>query len=230
MSGADEWESLAGAWREAITDDPIFDTDVLPLLRRVLGHPAGEVLELGCGDGRVLRALGGGIGCDVSLELLRRASVESPVVRCRLPDLAWLRSESVDAAIAVLVLEHIADLGGLLAEARRVVRAGGVLAVVANHPAFTAAGSGPIVDLTDGEVLWRWGPYFDEGPAPVPIGSRSATVHHRTLGAILTEAAGAGWLLETLEERPLSGAAVRAIPGYAGQEQLPRLVAVRWIR
>lgn len=227
---ADEWQALGDWWLGEIADDPIFASDVVPLLEAALPESGGWWLDLGCGDGRVMRSLRAvTLGCDLSQQLLRRVP-EGRAVRCRLPDLRWLRSDVLDGAYAVLVVEHIADLDGLLAEVIRVVRPGGHLVVVANHPAFTADGSGPVVDMTDGEVLWRWGPYFASESASIRIGAAAATVHHRPMGQILTSAAGAGWSLQMLEERPLSAAAVAAEPGYSGQETLPRLVAMRWSR
>lgn len=229
---SDEWSEAAGWWFAEVADDSLFATDVLPLLDSVMprGHE-GPWLDLGCGEGRVMRALAGDVvGCDVSLDLLGAAARFGPVVQCRLPDLGWLRPGSLAGAYAVLVFEHLADLAAILAAVRRAVRPGGFLVVVANHPAFTAEGSGPIVDVDDGEVSWRWGPYLEVGATPTDVGGRVVTFHHRPVGMWLTEAARAGWSLEVMSERSLSEAAVAAHPGYAGQQQLPRLVAWRWSR
>ncbi len=224
----DEWDALAGVWAIEIERDPVFMTDVLPLVANLVGS-TGRWLDLGCGEGRVRRRLEvDSIGCDISIELLERARRSGPVVRCRLPSLGWLRADAVDGAYAVLVLEHLSDAGRFFAETARVVRPGGSLVVVANHPAFTAEGSGPIVDLSDGEVLWRWGPYFEAGEVTAPLGASEVTMHHRSLGVLLTTAAEAGWSLSIMREMPLSPAAVCAVPGYFGQESLPRLVGLRW--
>ncbi len=227
---ADEWDTLAGVWAAAAERDPVFATDVLPLVASLIGS-TGRWLDVGCGEGRVRRQLEvASIGCDISMELLQTARRSGAVVRCRLPSLGWLREGAVDGAYAVLVLEHLPDADRFFAETARVVRPGGSLVVVANHPAFTAAGSGPIVDLNDGEVLWRWGPYFEPAEVTIPLGTGEVTMHHRPLGALLTAAAGAGWSLSIMCEQPLSSAAVQAVPGYAGQGSMPRLVGLRWSR
>jgi len=98
---------------------------------------AGErVLDLGAGDGafaaELLAAGCDVVAVDVAEEALRRA-------RARVPGLDARRSEedgrlpldedSVDAVWAGEVLEHVADVVGLLAEVRRVVRWGGRLIV-----------------------------------------------------------------------------------------------------
>ena len=225
-----EWAGDVRWWFDEVAEDAIFDSDVLPLATSLLAGASGTWLDLGCGEGRVMRAIAGQtIGCDLSLPLLR-ACPRGVVVRSRLPDLRWARDGAFAGAYAVLVLEHLADLASVLQSVHRVVRPGGRLAVVANHPAFTARGSGPVVDVDDGEVLWRWGPYFDAGPAPVRFAGGEVTFHHRSLGEILTTAAEAGWSLERMDERPLSAAAVAAAPGYVGQERLPRLIGLYWAR
>jgi SAM-dependent methyltransferase len=227
----EEWSGLEPWWLGQVGTDPIFQSDVAPLLRDMMPIRNGRWLDLGCGEGRMLRELGGDlVGCDLSHALLTRCSGTAPVVACRLPDLGWLRSESLEGAYAVLVLEHLPDVTKMFEAVHRVVKPGGSLVVVANHPAFTAAGAGPIVDLTDGEVLWRWGPYLDEAPTLTDVGGATVTFHHRPIGAWLRTAATARWVLEDMQERGLSDAAIAAEAGYADQAGLPRLVGWRWRR
>jgi len=228
---SDDWTGAADWWRTEVAGDDVFATDVMPLVDELVTVGQGPWLDLGCGEGRVMRRLGGDVvGCDVSGALLRTAAAWGPVVECRLPQLGWIRTAALAGAYAVLVLEHIADLDELLAQTHRVVRPGGWLVSVANHPAFTAAGSGPVVDVDDGELSWRWGPYLEAAETPTEVGGRVVTFHHRPVGVVLTAAARTGWVLDTMVERGLGAEAVAANPGYGGQEQLPRLVGWRWRR
>ena len=88
----DEWEGLADWWIDELEADPIYALDVIPLALELLGDRRGVALELGCGDGQVMRAVAGRVvGTDISQQLLRRAAVQGPVVRGRLPDLDWVR-------------------------------------------------------------------------------------------------------------------------------------------
>ncbi len=223
-----EWAEHADWWLSEIRDDHIYASDVHPLLDRLIGRPSGIALDLGCGEGRVMSRIPGTVvGCDVSIELLRLAG-RHPVVLSELPDLRWLRPGVVDTAYMVLVIEHLPDLE-VFASAARVVRPGGSLVVVMNHPAFTAEGSGPIVDPADGEVLWRWGSYFVPATTRMATPAAEVTFYHRPLATILSAAGGAGWMLEELVETGLSAAAVAAEPGYLGQEQMPRLLGARWM-
>ncbi len=77
--------------------------------------------------------------------------------------------DTLDGAYCVLTLEHVPDHATLFSELARVVRRGGVAALVINHPVWTAPGSTPVTDV-DGEVLWRPGEYFSRGSSEVPAG------------------------------------------------------------
>jgi SAM-dependent methyltransferase len=103
----------------------------LALVRRLL-PPAGRALDLACGTGRLSAALDRPgfrvVGLDVSPEMLRvaRGRGPAPMVQgdgFRLP----FRDGAFDAAVALRLLFHFADVGMLLGEMARVVRPGGAL-------------------------------------------------------------------------------------------------------
>lgn len=224
-----EWDDLADWWVDEVTD-PAYADDVQPLVDTLLASATGPALDIGCGDGRLATSLPEPvIGCDLSRQLLDRARVVGvDVVQCHLPDLDWLRSDSVGTAVACLVLEHIPDAIGFFEATRRVVRSGGSLVVVANHPAFTSGGAGPVIDQSDGEVLWRWGSYLVDSIAAEPAGEGSVVFHHRSLGALLNAAAETGWSLDHMIEVGASPASIARVPTLQGQEHMPRLVGLRW--
>lgn len=205
---------------------------MVPLALELLDGAEGVVLDLGCGEGQLLRALEAVrvVGCDLSLTLLRTAVRTSPAVRCRLPELGWVKPGAFDGAACVFVLEHLADVEALFSSVANAVRSGGIFVVVMNHPSYTADGAGPVIDMSDGEVLWRWGDYFEPGASTEPAGSGSVTFYHRPLDAILNAAAAGGFILEEAREVGLAPDAVARDPGFAGQEHLPRLLGVRWRR
>lgn len=228
-------EDLAAWWLDEVVSDPAYREVVVPLALGVIAPRAGErYLDLGCGEGQVMRVVARSgalvIGCDGSPALAKRAAAAGPVVVGRLPDLSWVADGSLDGAYAVLVVEHLAGFGDLLRAAARAVRPGGMLAVVANHPAYTAPGSAPVLDPEDGEILWRWGPYLEEGSSGVPAGRGSVTFHHRPLGHLLSAAADAGWCLERLVEHGVGEAQAASDPLLSAQRHIPRLLAARWRR
>lgn len=222
----DPWDGdLAAWWVEEVAGDPAYREDVDPLLASLIPQPAtGVLLDGGCGDGRLLGRFGETIGVDRSRDLAGRASGRGPVAVADLVALPFADCAFAGAYL-VLVLEHLEDPTPALAEIARVVTPGGWLAVVLNHPAFTAPGSGPLIDPEDGEVSWRWGAYLAPGHSDEPAGERRVRFHHRPVGSLLSSFAAAGWCLETLEERPVLAGGDSIL---APQSGFPRLLGGRW--
>ncbi|MGQ0849705.1 MAG: methyltransferase domain-containing protein [Actinomycetota bacterium] len=227
------WDSLGQWWLRELVIDPAYQEEIGPLLLDLLAPEPGRLyLDLGCGEGWLMAAVreAGGrvVGCDLNSELLRRAAKHGPVVQAALPELRWLRPHSVDGALVGLVLEHLEDEAVFFSAVAQAMRPGGVLALVINHPIWTAPHSGPIEDA-GGETLWRPGTYFGRGHSDEPAGRRKVRFYHRTLADLLNASAGAGWALVRMEERGISPAQVERIADYAGQEHIPRLLGVRWV-
>jgi SAM-dependent methyltransferase len=110
-------------------------------------RPGERVLDLGCGAGRFVAALRDAgadpVGVEIAESALARASAVVPGADLRLlePDGSIpLEHGSVDLVWCSEVLEHVADGGHLLQEARRVLRPGGrILVTVPYHGRFKAA-------------------------------------------------------------------------------------------
>lgn len=195
-----------------------------PLLLDVATFEPGRTyLDLGCGDGRVMRVVASRkafpIGIELSPALARIARHHGPVVVAELPSLAFLKTSSVDGAYCVLVLEHLSDEEAFFSEMARVVRPGGALALVINHPVWTAPDSTPITD-TDGEVLWRPGGYFNRGESSVPAGNDIVAFQHRSMADLMNAASASGWSLAAMIEEPHHD--------LGDQPGIPRLLACRW--
>jgi len=218
------WSDMGEWWLTELEDDPAYEEVVTPMLLDVWqARPGALYLDLGSGEGRVMRTvLGGGgrvHGIEMNQILASRSAEAGPTILARLPDLAYLRSDAYDGAYCVLVLEHIPDYGGFFDEVARVVKPRGTLSLVMNHPVWTSPGSTPITD-SDGEVLWRPGGYFSEGFTDESVGTATVRFHHRPLGPLLTAAADAGWSLERMVETPHHE--------LDDQGGISRLMAIRW--
>lgn len=91
-----------------------------------------RILDLGCGKGRFAARLEESgakvVGIDLSAAMLAEAAGLDRVraSACRLP----FDDETFEAVFAVEVFEHLADVDAVLGEVARVLRPGGVLAVV----------------------------------------------------------------------------------------------------
>lgn len=96
--------------------------------------PSDVVLDLGCGDGKHLRALAGrigqGIGIDLSRKMIATARRRAchPDLRFRVDDaetLSTVPSGSVDKVICVGVLEHVLRPSRVIEQAARVLKPSG---------------------------------------------------------------------------------------------------------
>lgn len=122
--------------RFGVEAEPAARRAVLGRLVQGLGPPpaAGRLLDVGCGPGGLLEeAARGGwrpLGLEVAEAPARAAATRTgyPVVQAdaaRLP----VRDRALDAVVLANVLDHLADPAAALAEARRVLRPGGRIAV-----------------------------------------------------------------------------------------------------
>lgn len=223
-----DWVRHAAWWREQLATDASYEELTKPMIESLLPFAGPRLLDLGCGEGRIARHLQSAgreiVGLDRNPELAAEAGV--PAFVAELPYLDPVRNGSFDGAYVVLVLEHIADLSRFFYETARVVRSGGVLAALVNHPVITAPGATTVVDPTDNEVFWRWGSYFEPGVTVEEVGDQTMEFHHRSMGRLLTAAAESGWLLDELIEQPGTGEGSIE----STYREIPILAGIRWLR
>ncbi len=104
-----------------------------PVAERLVAEGVDVVVDVGCGIGRFADALGGRlpwVGVDSSTRQLADA-MPRPVVRADATALPF-GDASVGAVVALWTLYHLDEPRRALAEARRVVRPGGLVAVCAS--------------------------------------------------------------------------------------------------
>jgi SAM-dependent methyltransferase len=141
----DHWESQAENWVRW-TRGPIADAyvDYAPQFFELLPAPHGPVLEVGCGEGRVIRDLRARgyepTGVDVSPTMIHHAQEADPDGRYVVADASRLpfAEESFALVVAFNSLMDIDDLDGAVAEAARVLRPGGRLCACVTHPVADA--------------------------------------------------------------------------------------------
>ena len=147
------------------------------LAERLIAEGLLPVLDVGCGEGELARYLpeGGWVGVDTSATLLARA----PQPRFQADATALPFGDSSFASVALLyVLYHLQEPAQALAEARRVLRAGGLVAVAA-----PSRHDSPEL----GDALPRRALTFDAELAPVLLAEQFTDVEVERLDAPLLD-------------------------------------------
>ena len=234
------WDRHAQWWIDGFTGgaDPEYEEQIIPLAVAELGG-GGRVLDVGCGDGQVARALAA-TGCAVTgidptarnLEVARERGGGPEYVEGAADDLPF-PDAYFDAVVACLVFEHIDDVDAAIAEVARVLRPGGLFAFFLNHPLLQTPGSGWIDDhmIDPPEQYWRIGPYLVETESieEVELGVHIRFLH-RPLSRYVNAMSEHGLQLERMvEPEPPEGFLARA-PEYPLARTVPRLLYMRSVR
>jgi SAM-dependent methyltransferase len=195
---------------------------------RLLGDVAGKrVLDLGCGLGQASIALehrgAHAIALDSSAGMLaeaRRLAEEQDVTvewhHSDLADLAFLRAESVDAAVCIDAFPEVEDADRLFRQVHRVLRPGAAFVCSYEHPMRACLGR-DVPTAQGGLALGRLvveRSYFDPAPVVVRRHDVEITVWPRTLAEVFAGFHRAGYRVDVLlEPEPFDAGTDPAVPG-----------------
>ncbi len=151
------WGGVAGWYDKLLTSsgDTYQSKVILPNLMRLVEPRANEtILDIACGQGMFSRAFTNNkakvIGTDISKELIALAKKNVPQNAefhvAPAHAMPFVPSASIDKAVVVLAVQNIENFADVFAECRRVLKPGGHLSVVMNHPAFRIPG----------RTSWEW--------------------------------------------------------------------------
>ena len=141
------WDKSAD-WYQGVTEEAgSYQKEViLPnLLRLINPKPGQKIIDIGCGTGFFARALAekGAVltGLDNSTDMIKTATTfktPDPITYLvgSADNLKLLKNKAYDAALIVLALQNMEHLAKVFNEAARVLKPGGNLYLVLNHPAF----------------------------------------------------------------------------------------------
>ncbi len=169
------WGKVANWYNNLVNTGPgTYQYDViLPHLLRLIEPKKGErIADIACGSGFFSHAFaekGAAVhGVDISPELIafakKQAGSKAEFTASNAEHMPFLPDASFDAATIVLAIQNMEKPGDVLKECRRILKPGGRLYLVMNHPTFRVPKSS------------SWG--FDE----------SANVEYRRLDAYMSEA------------------------------------------
>ncbi len=139
------WGKVASWYDQTVLKpDSYQQTVLLPNLQRLIApRPGQTILDLACGQGLFAGAFAAAgatvLGADIAPELIALAKKQTPGAKFYVAPadkLSFLKEKSVDTVVCVLALQNIKNVPDTLRECARVLRPGGRLAIVLNHPAF----------------------------------------------------------------------------------------------
>jgi SAM-dependent methyltransferase len=209
---------------------PIFFDEMVPAAGR-------RTLELGCGEGRVVRDLTRRghrvVGLDASPTLLGYARGADPSGRYVLADAARVPfgDDAFDLVVAYNSLMDIEDMESAVGEAARVLETGGRLCVCVTHPINDA---GAFASREPDAAFVIDGSYLDKRPfeGTFERDGLRITFHGwvyplEAYGRALEEA---GFVIEAVREPPAPAAAAERDPPERRWQRLPAFLFLRAIK
>ncbi len=237
MSDNGLWDEHAQWWIDGFTDgaDPEYVEQIIPLAVEELAG-RHKILDLGCGDGQIARALAAQ-GSEVLGVDPTQLHIDVAIKRGGGPQYLLggatkipADDESFDAVGACLVFEHIDQMDEAMTEVARVLKPNGQFSFFLNHPLLQTPGSGWIDDhiIDPPEQYWRIGPYLVETESIEEV-EKDVYIRfiHRPLSRYVNALLANGMSLERMvEPSPPAGFLARA-PEYALAHTVPRLLYLR---
>lgn len=237
MSDNGLWDEHAQWWIDGFTNgaDPEYVEQIIPLaVEELVGRH--KVLDLGCGDGQIARALAAEgsdvLGVDPTQLHIDIAIERGGGPRYLLGGATDIPADdnSFDAVVACLVFEHIDQMDEAMTEVARVLKPEGQFSFFLNHPLLQTPGSGWIDDhiIDPPEQYWRIGPYLVETESIEEV-EKDVYIRfiHRPLSRYVNALIANGMTVERMvEPSPPAGFLARA-PEYALAHTVPRLLYLR---
>jgi SAM-dependent methyltransferase len=235
---ADTWDTIADWYVDHVGRGSAMHRFASDLLVDAL--PADlrgqRVLDLGCGEGTITRAVAARgaevVGVDPTVRLIERARLieerAATGATYRVDDgctLATVADDWADWVTAGLSLNNVPDLGAALGAISRALVPGGLLVITVPHPCFEApnarwVGTERVIGGYGEEGFWRSGS---------PHGVRRAGNQHRRISRYLAALIDHDFRLTTIAEPPADAHVVAEQPHRAA---LPPflLVGASWSR
>lgn len=194
----------------AIRFGPGLDNDSLS---RLIGPLKGSrILDLGCGSGAaavsMARAGARVIAVEPSTTRLARARSTAELADVHVEfhhsdvaDLAYVRADSIDSALAIYSLSQVQDLPRVFRQIHRVLSTDAPLVISLPHPTTTMLEW----DEEEQNSPWMWRPYWSEQPIAWRVAGDEGTTHVHQIAEVFTALMRSNFRVDTLLE-PLPSA------------------------
>ncbi len=210
----DTWETIADWYAERLRVGSAMHEFARDILLAALPSDLSgyRVVDLGCGEGIITRAVAGRGATAVGVDPTERLVAHALAAEAAAPSgatyaiddgssLATVDSDSTDLVTAGLSLNNVPDLDAAVGSVRRVLVPGGRFVFTVPHPCFEAPHAS-WVDPAEGASRRLIGDYLVEGfwRSANPGGVRRAGNQHRTLSRYLMVLIDHGFVLELVAE------------------------------
>jgi ubiquinone/menaquinone biosynthesis C-methylase UbiE len=208
MTGAARYDEVSEWYDATLSGDSPLVAMPREATLRLLGAPAGRLLDVGCGGGSHTAAFAAAgwetVGVDVSEAQLRLARERGCEVVLSPAESLPFEDESFAAVVSLWTHTDIDDWPAAVGEIRRVLQRGGPFVYLGVHPCFV----GPHSLFVEGKGVpelhagWYRRPgRYEEAPGISPTGLRARVgATHLPLAKFLQSFIDAGFRLEHVEE------------------------------
>ena len=235
------WETHAedwAAWARTPGHDHFFWNYNLPRFLEILPSPGELTVDVGCGEGRVARALTDlghrvvAVDTSRTLASLTTTHNDQPLSAAVADAVALPLPDGVaDRAMAFMSLQDVDDLSGAVDELGRVLRPGGIVCVAILHPLTTVGEFAD--DSLDADFVVTH-PYRVPRRFVDVVERDGLTMEfhsiHRPLEAYTEALHDAGFAIDVLREPVPEAAAIAEFPRLARQDRIPSYLHLRATR
>lgn len=231
------WKTSADAWAVHVERDVLRLHLLDPIYREWLSEkPIGKCVDIGCGEGRLIRLvreLGGeSVGVEPFSEMAEYARSKTPgaeIVEAFAEDLPFA-DETFDTVLCCLVLLDVPDYSAAIQEFARILKPGGRVLVANLHPIITNTLESWTRN-SDGKVVsYPVESYTFENGGRARWSGIDVVNYHRPLGAYVSAFLGAGLTLTKFVEPTPSLEVLKQFPQLWTEFKTPFTLMMEWTK